>query len=43
MQCRNLSLAIVGVVVTGHALAHPAPTDIADQVRLQGYPFATGQ
>ena len=37
MKCRNLPLAIAGVAATCPAFAQPAATDIADQVRLQGY------
>jgi hypothetical protein len=33
---RRLALALLGVVATP-AFAQPAATDIADQVRLQGY------
>ena len=38
MNCRNLLLALAGAAVAVPALAQPAATDLAAQVRLQGYP-----
>ena len=38
MKYHNPLLAVGGLLMAVPALAQPAATDIADQVRLQGYP-----
>jgi hypothetical protein len=38
MNCRYLLLALVGAFIAVPAAAQPAATDLAAQVRLQGYP-----
>jgi hypothetical protein len=38
MNCRSLLHALLGVVVAVPVFAQSAATDIADQVRQQGYP-----